>query len=142
MMQDDTSPAPRDEFLSGLLGLELTSVATGMVEGNLKVRRALMAPNGYLHAASVIGLADSACGFGCMRARPQGAVSFTAIELKSNFLGSAREGETIACKATLVHGGRTTQVWDAQVTNADTGKPVALFRCTQLLIYPREAPAS
>ena len=96
-----------------------------------------MAPNGYLHAASVIALADSACGMGCMRSRPEGAISFTTIELKSNFLGSAREGESIVATGRLVHGGRTTQVWDAEVTNETTDKPVALFRCTQMLIYPR-----
>ena len=72
-----------------------------------------------------------------MRALPPGAASFTTIELKSNFLGTAQVGQAIRCVARMVHGGRTTQVWDAEVSNETTQKPVALFRCTQLLIYPR-----
>jgi 1,4-dihydroxy-2-naphthoyl-CoA hydrolase len=39
----------------------------------------------------------------------------------------------------MAHGGRTTQVWDAVVTDADNGKPIALFRCTQMILYPRES---
>jgi len=60
----------------------------------------------------------------------------TTIELKSNFLGTAREG-SIACVATKIHSGRTTQVWDATVTDETSGKTIALVRCTQLILYPR-----
>ena len=93
-----------------------------------------MAPNGFLHAASVIALADSACGYGCIISKPDTAIGFTTIELKSNFLGTARDGG-VACEAKLVHGGKTTQVWDAVVTNEQSGKTMALFRCTQMILY-------
>src|SRR5207244_3197767 len=102
----------------------------------LAVRPEHLAPNGYLHAGAVIGLADSACGFGTMASLPEGAIGFTTIELKTNFLGTARDGE-LRTTARLAHGGRTTQVWDAAVTD-ESGKTLALFRCTQLLLYPRE----
>ena len=91
-----------------------------------------MAPNGYLHAGTVVGFADSVAGYGCIFNLPDGATGFTTIELKTNFLGSAREG-TIECEARMVHGGRTTQLWDATVTDA-VGKTLALFRCTQLVL--------
>jgi len=93
-----------------------------------------MAPNGFLHAGTIVTLADSCAGYGCLASLPEGATGFTTIELKSNHLGTAREG-TIACVATAVHLGKTTQVWDAVVTNKDTGKTIALFRCTQMVIY-------
>jgi uncharacterized protein (TIGR00369 family) len=99
----------------------------------LPLREELLAPNGYLHAGTVVGLADSACGYGCLASLPESATGFTTIELKANFLATAREG-TLACEAHLVHGGRTTQVWDATVTR-DDGKTLALFRCTQLILY-------
>ena len=94
-----------------------------------------MAPNGYLHAAAVIALADTACGYGCILSLPEGGIGFTTIELKTNFLRSAQQG-TIACEARLVHAGRTTQLWDATVTTPD-GRPMALFRCTQLVLRKR-----
>ncbi len=92
-------------------------------------------PNDYLHAATVVALADTSCGYGTIASAPDGAQGFTTIELKANFLGTAREG-TLACEATLVNGGRSTQVWDARVTDEATGRMIALFRCTQLLLYP------
>jgi uncharacterized protein (TIGR00369 family) len=123
-------------FLPDYLGLEWQKVERGEVEGRFAVKRHHIAPNGFLHAASVIALVDSACGYGCLTSLPEGATSFTTIEIKSNFLGTAREG-TVTCSARLVHGGRTTQVWDAEAVHADTGKTIALFRCTQLLLYAR-----
>ena len=97
------------------------------------------APNGFLHAAAVIALADTACGYGVRTCLPVGATGFTTIELKSNFLATVLDG-TIWAEATLVHGGRRTQVWDCTVragTAADggAGKVLALFRCTQMVLW-------
>lgn len=122
--------------LPDLLGLDWETVQSGLVRGRFKVEPRHMAPNGFLHAASVIALVDSACGYGCMASAPQGASGFTTIELKSNFLGTAREG-VVACEARLVHGGRMTQVWDAEAKHEDTGKTIALFRCTQMILWPK-----
>ena len=121
--------------LPGLIGIEFTGVESGQVSSRLPLRRELLAPNGFLHAAVVIAIADTTCGYGTFTDLPKGAQNFTTIELKSNFLGTAREG-TIACVATRVHNGRTTQIWDAQVTDEASGKNLALFRCTQLILYP------
>lgn len=123
--------------LPGLIGIEFTGVEPGRVTSRLPLRKELLAPNGYLHAAVVIAIADTTCGYGTFSDLPEGAQNFTTIELKSNFLGTAREG-AIACVATRVHNGLTTQIWDAQVTDEASGKPIALFRCTQLILYPRE----
>ncbi len=122
--------------LPGLVGLEILAAEEGAIHSRLELRDELMAPNGYLHAATVVALADTSCGYGCFITLPEGAESFTTIELKSNFLGTKREG-VIECEAKLAHGGRTTQVWDATVTDEESGKPIALFRCTQMILYPR-----
>ncbi len=123
-------------YLPGLLGIVITTVAPKELHATLAVRHELMAPNGYLHAGTVVTLADTASGYACVANLPEGAVGFTTIELKSNFLGTAREG-TLDCVAKAVHLGRTTQLWDAIVTHRDTGRTIALFRCTQLVIYPQ-----
>jgi len=123
-------------FLPDHLGLEWLEARPGYIKGRFDVRPHHLAPNTFLHAASVIALADSACGYGCVISRPEGALNFTTIELKSNFLGTTREGG-VSVEASLVHGGRTTQVWDAVVRAEATGKTIALFRCTQMLLYPK-----
>lgn len=123
-------------YLPGLIGIEFLSLEPGRLTSRLVLRPELLAPNGYLHAAVIIALADTACGYGTFTDLPEGANNFTTIELKSNFLGTARQG-AIACVARRVHGGRTTQVWDAEVTEEANGKTIALFRCTQLILYSR-----
>ncbi len=120
--------------LTDHLGFELVTVTKGCITAAFDVKPHHLAPNGYLHAASIIMLADSCCGFGCMMHLPEGAQSFTTIEIKSNHLGTARDGR-VECEAKPVHQGRTTQVWDATVTAA--GKTIALFRCTQMILWPK-----
>ena len=122
--------------LPGHLGIVITSVGDGQVMAELPVLPHLLAPNGYLHAGSVVTLADTASGYGCIANLPEGANNFTTIELKSNHLGTARDG-TILCTAKVEHKGRNTQVWDAVVTSKETGKTLALFRCTQMILYPK-----
>jgi 1,4-dihydroxy-2-naphthoyl-CoA hydrolase len=121
--------------LPGLIGLSIESIGPTGVESRLPVRTELMAPNGFLHAASVIALADTSCGYGCVALLPEGAAGFTTLELKSNFFGTAREG-VILCRATPVHLGRSTQIWDAEVTLEGAGRRIALFRCTQMVLWP------
>jgi uncharacterized protein (TIGR00369 family) len=118
--------------LPGLLGIEIQEAGDGRAHARLELGEQHQAPNGYLHAGTVVALADSACGYGCILSLPGGARGFTTIELKTNFVRSVQTG-TIECEARLVHGGRTTQIWDATVAAAD-GRQMALFRCTQLLL--------
>lgn len=122
--------------LPGLVGMEVLSVTAAGVESRLPLRRELMAPNGFLHAAAVVALADTSCGYGCLALLPAGAAGFTTIELKSNFLGTALEG-AIHCRARPLHQGRTTQVWDAEVSLEASGAKIALFRCTQMVLWPK-----
>lgn len=121
--------------LAGLIGVEILEAETGRLASRLDLRDELMAANGYLHAATVVALADTSCGYGTHVSLPDDAESFTTVELKSNFLGTKQEG-SIECRAKMAHGGRKTQVWDAVVNDADSGRTLALFRCTQMILYP------
>ena len=124
--------------LPGLFGFRVMALEEGMLVAEIDIQPQFLAPNGFLHAATVIALADTACGYGCIAHLPHGAENFTTVELKSNFLGTAREG-TLACIARPAHFGRTTQVWDATVARQSDGKPIALFRCTQMILWPKSA---
>lgn len=124
--------------LPGHLGIVVTHAGEREIRAEMAVTNAVLAPNGYLHAGSVVTLADTCAGYGCIVNLPAQASGFTTIELKSNHLGTAREG-TIECVATPAHLGRTTQVWDAVVTHRESGRTIALFRCTQMVLRAKPA---
>lgn len=121
------------DYLPALVGLRILDLGEGFLTAELPIRKALLAPNGYLHAGSVTTLADTAAGYACVAHLPEGATNFTTIELKLNFLATARDG-VLACEARALHLGRTTQVWDATVSHVETARVIALFRCTQMVL--------
>jgi len=121
------------ECLPGKFGLVVTRIADGEVDAEVALQPWMLAPNGYLHAASVLLLADTAAGYACMAHLPDGAKNFTTIELKSNFLGTVRDG-TMRTECRAEHLGRTTHVWSATVFGPGDRK-LALFRCTQLVLW-------
>jgi uncharacterized protein (TIGR00369 family) len=122
-----------ENCLPGYLGVDFLTMEQGRASGRMAIRPEHLAPNGRLHAASIIALADTMTGHATMSHLPEGAQSFATIELKSNHLGTLTEG-AIACVATAQHLGRTTQVWDAVVTDEATGKQLVLYRCTQMIL--------
>ena len=120
----------------GMVGVEILSCEPEAVTGQLVVDEELVAGTGFLWAPVVITLADWLCAAGTPLHFPDGVeASFTTVELKTNFLGTAHRGETVFGRATPAHGGRTTQVWDVEVENATRGRVIALFRCTQMVLY-------
>ena len=124
------------DYLPGLLGMRFTKVEPDEVVATIEVRRALGAWNGYLHAGTVTSLADTCCGYGTVRSLPTGASGFTTLELKSNLIGTARDGLVI-CTARPLHKGRITQVWDAEVRRGGDDAVIACFRNTQLILWPK-----
>jgi 1,4-dihydroxy-2-naphthoyl-CoA hydrolase len=123
--------------LPGHLGIVITEVSASRVSGELPVVESVMAPNGYLHAGTIVTLADTVSGYGCIASLPADAAGFTTIELKSNHLGTTLDG-TIVAVATPLHRGKTTQVWDAVVTHKESGRTLAVFRCTQMILYTKQ----
>ena len=121
-------------FFPELAGIEFAKVTKEEVIGEIKLRPELMAPNGFLHAGLVVTLADTVCAWGTRLNMNDQAKGLTTIELKTNFLSTAKEG-VIMSIATPLHVGRTTQVWDAVVKSQTTGKVMAHFRNTQMILY-------
>jgi uncharacterized protein (TIGR00369 family) len=129
--------------LSGRLGIVVTAFATGphpSLTLRMQVEPNHHAPHGFLHGGAIAVMADTACGFGCLGNLPEGVRNFFTVESKTNHLGAVREG-LLECTARARHVGRSTQVWDAEVTEVASGKLVAMFRCTQMLLYPPGAAA-
>ena len=115
--------------LPGWFGLEVVDVDEGWLAMEVVIKPQFL--------AAVIALADTAAGYATIAHLPDGAASFTTIELKSNFLATAVSG-TLRAEASVEHQGRTTQVWDVKVMHTDTGKTIALFRCSQMVLWPKK----
>lgn len=123
-------------YLPGLLGLEVLAVGQDSLRAQMRIASQHHAPNGFLHAAAIVALADTGAGYACMAHLPEGAQGFTTLELKTNHLATAHDG-TMTVEVKAVHLGRTTQVWDAVVSHLETGRTLTLFRCTQLVLWPK-----
>ena len=121
--------------LPGWFGMNVAEIAPGRLVLTMDIQPHMLAPNGFLHAASVVALADTSAGYATIAHLPDGAESFTTIELKTNFFSTQKTG-TLTCVATEIHAGRNTQVWDAEV-KGDGGRRLALFRCTQMVLWPK-----
>jgi uncharacterized protein (TIGR00369 family) len=126
--------AVNQDRLPGLIGMKVTHAEPGLMRARMDVTPALVAPIGFLFAPSIVALADTLCAYGTIL--PEGALNFTTAELKCNFMSTIRDG-AVLCEAKLLHGGRTTQVWDATATAEATGKLMAAFRCTQIILWPK-----
>ena len=124
------------DYLPELVGLKILDIGEGFLTAELPIRKALLAPNGYLHAGTVTTLADTAAGYACIAHLPEDATNFTTIELKMNFFGTARDG-LLLCETRALHLGRSTQVWDATVTHTGTARTIAQYRCTQMVLRPQ-----
>lgn len=120
--------------LSDVLGLEFLDLSPQKIRSRMSITQKHRSPTGYLHAAAIIAMADTTCGCGTHINLPKGTNGFTTLELKSNFLGTLKDGE-LFCEAVPEHIGRTSQIWSATVTSSE-GKRIALFRCSQIILYP------
>ena len=140
IVRDDVTPASlnRDSknCLPGNLGIEMLELQQGVMTSRMAIEPRHGAINGFLHAGGVVTLADTTCGNATLAHLPAGAESFTTIELKSNHVGTLRQG-VIVCTAVAQHLGRSTQVWDAVVSDEASGRKIALFRCTQMILWPK-----
>jgi len=117
-----------------LLGVQVTHVEEGKMQAEMSVKKEFFAPNGFLHAGSIITFADTIAGYSSIAHLPEKGKSFTTLELKSNFIKAIREG-ALKCECIAEHLGRTTHVWRVIVRNQETDKKIALFSCTQLILY-------
>ena len=130
-------PAPYDplNFLR-LLGIELQPLDPEEDPmARLTVRHDLVAGDGMLWSPVVLALADALCALGVNHHWPRDAAGFSTVDCSANFVAGAQEGDVVMASASPLHTGRSTQVWDAVVTNETTERLMASYRCTQLILY-------
>lgn len=118
----------------GLLGVQVTEIEEGKMVAEMAIKKEFFAPNGFLHAGSIVTFADTIAGYSSIAHLPEKGKSFTTLELKSNFIKGIKEGK-MECECTAEHLGRTTHVWRVEVKDKETKKKIAIFSCTQLILY-------
>lgn len=121
--------------LAGLVGLEVLEANPMRIRGAISVTPQLQTATGFLHTASIIALLDTLSGYGVNMNLPSAAIGFTTIDVSSSFFGTAKEGRVIG-EAVPIHRGSTTQVWSANCWREGDSKEIAVFRCTQMILYP------
>jgi uncharacterized protein (TIGR00369 family) len=118
--------------LATTLGIELIRADKDRVVGQLTVREEITTGGHILHGGAYMAFADSLGAIGAVLNLREGTRT-TTLESKTNFLGSARVGETITGEATPLHVGRRSSVWQTRITSAG-GKLLALVTQTQMTL--------
>jgi uncharacterized protein (TIGR00369 family) len=116
-----------------LLQIAIVEASKEGIRGKMKVRPEMCIGGSILHGGAIMSFADTLGAFGAMHVLPEGGKGTTTVESKTNFLGSAKEGETVFAHCTPVHVGRRTSVWQTKITT-EAGRNVALVTQTQMVL--------
>jgi uncharacterized protein (TIGR00369 family) len=126
---------PRVSGFDELYGLEFLEVTPDVVRARVAVDERHKQPLGLVHGGVYAAIAETTASVGTwMAVKDEGKVSM-GMNNNTTFLRPITEG-TVHAVATPVHRGRTTWVWDVEITN-DEGKRVALTRMTIAVREPR-----
>ncbi|MGE6756758.1 PaaI family thioesterase [Corallococcus interemptor] len=122
------------------IGASLASVSPGEIIIELPFREDLTQQHGYLHAAIVTAIVDSACGYAAHSLMPADAAVLT-VEYKVNFLAPAA-GRKFIAQGRVTKPGRTLTVTTGDVfAETDAGlKPIATMLATMMAVSHREPP--
>lgn len=118
---------------AGVLGIDVTLSEKDRIEARMLVRPDMCNPVRVLHGGAIMSFADTLGAMGASMNLPEGAAGTTTLESKTNFIGSAREGETVVAVCTPIHIGRRTSIWQTKITS-EAGKTVALVTQTQMVL--------
>jgi 1,4-dihydroxy-2-naphthoyl-CoA hydrolase len=118
--------------MPGHLGIEITEVGTDYICGKMPVDARTKQPMGLLHGGASVVLAESLGSVGAFLAVDINQYYCVGLEINANHIRSAREGFVYG-KATIVHAGKTTQVWDIRITDEEN-KLVCISRLTVAVV--------
>jgi 1,4-dihydroxy-2-naphthoyl-CoA hydrolase len=121
-----------DPLFPGLMGVRLTALAPDRVVAEMPVRADLCTGGGILHGGAYMAFADTLGAVGTVLSMGTGKRT-TTTDSSTKFIAGAKLGSTVTGEAVALHRGRTTQVWQTSIRNAD-GKLCALVTQTQLIL--------
>lgn len=118
---------------AALLNIDVVSAEKDRIEARMLVRPDMCNPMKGLHGGAAMSLADTLGAMGASMNLPEGANGTTTLESKTNFIGTAQEGDTVVAVCTPIHIGRRTSIWQTRITT-EAGKTVALVTQTQMVL--------
>jgi uncharacterized protein (TIGR00369 family) len=116
----------------GLMGVHLLELAPDRVVAEMPVRPELCTAGGILHGGAFMAFADTLGAVGTVINLPPGCGT-TTTDSSTKFIAGAKLGSVVTGEAVALHRGRSTQVWQTMIRNAD-GKLCAVVTQTQLVL--------
>jgi len=100
------------------LDIDFIDIGEDFVTARMPVNSKVHQPDGVLHGGATVALAESVGSVASQILLDSSEFFIRGIEISANHLKSIREGEVFA-KATFIHKGRTTQLWDIRITDIE-----------------------
>lgn len=119
------------------LGIQFTTVTEHYIEATMPVDHRTKQVYGLLHGGATLALAETLGSVGAMLSVDEKTQRCVGLEINGNHLRSATEGQVLG-RATPIHVGKRTQVWEIKVTDQDN-RLVSICRFTVAVI---DAPKS
>ena len=123
------------DTLMETLGIEYVDVDENSLVARMPVTSRVYQPDGVLHGGATVALAESVGSAAAFMFLDGAQVQVRGIEIAANHVRSVREGYVYA-RATVLHKGRTTQLWQIAVEN-EQGQLVSMVKLTTLCLQAR-----
>lgn len=114
------------------LEIRYTDVGDDFLTASMPVNARVHQPDGVLHGGAMVALAESTGSAAAMVFLDAGNFYIRGIEIAANHVKSIREG-MVHAKATIIHKGRTTQLWSIRITD-DEDNLISLCKLTTLAL--------
>lgn len=121
-----------ENTLMETLQIEFTEVGADYIIAKMPVTPKVHQPDGVLHGGASVALAESVGSAGAYFFLNSDKIVIRGIEISANHIKSVRNGYVYA-RATIIHKGRTTQLWQINITN-ESGELVSLVKLTTLTL--------
>jgi hypothetical protein len=118
--------------LIGNLGIEVTLIEEGLVEGFLELSAKNSRPDGILHGGANLALAETLAGLGSMLLVDLSGCDVLGTQVSGNHTGVLAQGKALA-EAKIIHRGNKTHIWNVDVKNEE-GRLISTVRVTNMIV--------
>nr|AGU11778.1 Thioesterase superfamily [uncultured organism] len=119
--------------LSEHLGIEITEIGDKYLVGRMPVDHRTHQPMGLLHGGASVALAETLGSVGAALQVDLTKKACVGLEINANHIKGVHSGYVVG-RATAIHVGRTTQVWEIRITHEETGALVCISRITMAVV--------